>query len=72
MVFLEYSDILPDDNFAVVFSITSDYDIKPAKGSLRADVFAGFIMRELKDTCTLTFIFHSDGKVVKRVHKSDS
>jgi len=64
---LQYSEILPEDQFAVMtrISMVRD-DVPPVKGRVRADVFGGYLIRGLPDrptpTCKLTYIYHADAK----------
>jgi hypothetical protein len=63
-VILQYSDIFPEDNFAVICcSSVERADVKPTKGIYRAEMFSGYLMRQNNYTVSLTFIFHGDGKV---------
>jgi len=73
-VWLQYSEILPEDQFALLTRISMERDdVPPVKGRIRADLFGGYLIRGLPDrptpTCKLTYIYHADGKGSHHVPK---
>lgn len=67
MVFLKYTEIMPEDRFAISCFVSLDRpDIPVTKGHVRVDSFGGYIVRgdpQHPDKCRLTIVVHSAGNV---------
>jgi len=63
-VYLKYTEILPEDNFALIGLMSIDRkDLPPTKEFIRGELVIGNMIR-VKDekSCTMTLVFHVDFK----------
>jgi len=60
-VFLKFCTMLPDNSFGLISIISSTHPSVPeSKNLIRANVLAGYVIREREGGCSLHYIIHAD------------